>query len=183
LAVLCCVRDGRAETLCCSRGLGPPGLWYPQHSHCVWSIVDFARSIQYDPSRKIHTNIGRSNGTIRRQDSVPPGPFSRDMPPRDSPQVWHGQKRTPRQVEANRPGTEEDTQSTTDPPPNYNPTLVWILVQLSACIFLFLVWAPDPSRTTAIIAAGTEYVGAFRQCSGSSCEDWLQGGKPAVGGL
>ena len=82
-------------------------------------------------------------------------------------------------VEAGRgqgPGLKE-RKTSEEAYPNYNTGYVWILLQLLVCIFLFLLWMPNPCKNTALIAAGTDYIGAFKKCAGTSCEDWLKGGK------
>ncbi|KAI9637261.1 uncharacterized protein MKK02DRAFT_32147 [Dioszegia hungarica] len=85
-------------------------------------------------------------------------------------------------VEAGRgqgPGLKE-RKTSEEAYPNYNTGYVWILLQLLVCIFLFLLWMPNPSKNTALIAAGTDYIGAFKKCAGTSCEDWLKGGAGAA---
>lgn len=64
--------------------------------------------------------------------------------------------------------------------PNYSTTYVWVLLQTVTCVVLFLLWAPAPTKSTAIIAVGDEFVSAFRKCTGSACEDWLYIGESAL---
>lgn len=92
----------------------------------------------------------------------------------------HSPKNDTRRIsdaEAGLPSNIDLEIATSLVPPNYNTNLIWILIQLIACIFLFLLWAPNPSQATGIIAAGTDYIGAFRKCSGPKCEDWLKMGE------